>query len=1731
MFDQVKNQPYVTFVGVPGSGKSATAHHIALKLHNEEGYDILPIKEVSKIEDYCDPDSPKVFVIDDVVGVFGFNNGQFDMLERYKDIIISADMSKTKIIMTCREVVFKNETLSKCFLTKKANVIQLQSEDNKLSDEDKRSLLAKYGLNVCLIPSKEMSETSAMFPYLCKLFSKQKFNVHGYRFFVTPIRYIKEALDEMQTRNKMHYVSLVLLMLNQNKLSETALVREQNENKPIDMKNVLRRCKVSSITDSFEIADAIKEMDGTYTQTFDDQFCFIHDSLFEIVAYQFGRQFPELILKYMSSEYIANYIKVGTNDGEINESESEEMLEDIEYLSITLHESKLPMYAERLFIDLKDGEIVWVFKSLKHPSVMQAFQNMIKDIQYDELLTAFLSHHHDDKLDYMYFSIRNMLGTLFEYSEGFIVFDLLTGGMIESDQHNKCVRAILWFVFLGQHGILQRIIDQMMIQKGNINDFFQTFCNIEQQSGQGTNEDDTGTKVDTCSSEDSDTTVVTTEKRIKGKSTLCFNNADTDIENKIKEKILCFNNDDIDIDIVNNYHTRTGDGETEQDSKSNIDISIEQTIVEQWRFLCLGCLSGDVNTVKILLKYVNKAAINMYKKPDLFSWVNPLAIACNRGYLDIAKELIRAGANVNPNIYDKYEQEHLLSVCTWRKGHWDFAKELIKAGADVNKGNAFSTPLIDACINNNLSTVRLLIKAGANLNLKAQNRTPLMVSYDAENLRIADELIKAGANANFENGVQSPTTASCNRKSVNFEKRNNVDIDINPKQKTTSTKYKTPLIIACENGDYLKVRLLIEAGADIHKGDGHRTPLAVACQNGYLKIIKMLIKAGADVNPINVNISPVMVACNVGDLKCVQDWIKRGALLNLKKGNKTPLIIACKKDNISVIEELIIHGADVNLEAGGKIPLIVVFDFECFSIPVSCDEEYMIYKVKALLQAEADVNLKVGDKTPLVVACQRGYTDIVEMLIKAGADVNLEAGEQTPLTAVLNSYENKPYTKSKIDVVKVLLQAGADFNQKAGDKTPLLIACQKGCTEVVDEFIKTEGDFNLRAQNVTQPTDVCKETNMNVKMWLDKIVTDINSGLHYKSQLLTACLRKQFTISDLIKTDGDSITCKDDNNATRTSKCLIKHSGEKKEKIKPGANSNLTNILSFFIKTACQIGHFSLVRELIEVGVDINLIDGNETPLIIACQKGHVTVIKELIKAGVDVNMGVGCKYPLTVACEQMQIDAVKELIEAKADVNLEGSNKTPLTTVCELSSRRYIEISNSEIKLSISIMEALIKAGSDINMKAGDETPLISVCKKGNIDAVKLLLESGADVNLAAGGVTPLTAACTECHLDVVEELIHAGANVNQKDAHKTPLTTAIDSSSIKIMEFVIKAGADVNLKDKDHTPLTLACQEGNLRIIAALINEGADVNLKAWHKRPLTVACTEGHFDVVKYLIKKGACVNLGDGVKTPLEIAYERKFMRIAEWLVNAGASINSRNEVFAPITVACEMGRINAVRKMIKAGEALNNSNVDKTPLTAACQIGHLNLVKELINAGASVDLMDRFSTPLTTACLWGHLSVVKELINRGASVDMIDRYNTPLTTACIWGHLDIVKELIKAGFDVNLRDVSNTPLTSACYWGELDIVKELIESGADVNLQDEENTPLTAACLKNRIDIVKELIKAKANVNAEAGGNTPLTAACENGDLCIVEKLIEAGADVNLGVEVETTDTDKDTDEE
>jgi ankyrin repeat protein len=120
----------------------------------------------------------------------------------------------------------------------------------------------------------------------------------------------------------------------------------------------------------------------------------------------------------------------------------------------------------------------------------------------------------------------------------------------------------------------------------------------------------------------------------------------------------------------------------------------------------------DVETVKILIKQ-DKIDVNAM---DVNS-VTALMVASKNGSINVAKTLIKAGANVNAK--DKAGGTALMYASLW--GYVDLVKLLIDAGADVNAKNSFGeTALMWASEKGRTEVVKVLLEAGANVNVKEQ---------------------------------------------------------------------------------------------------------------------------------------------------------------------------------------------------------------------------------------------------------------------------------------------------------------------------------------------------------------------------------------------------------------------------------------------------------------------------------------------------------------------------------------------------------------------------------------------------------------------------------------------------------------------------------------------------------------------------------------------------------------------------------------------------------------------------------------------------------------------------------------------------------------------------------------------------------------------------------------------------------------------------------------------------
>lgn len=611
--EKVNRTTFVTFVGVPGSGKSATAYHIALKL-NKEGHEILPIKDISFIERFCDPINPQVFVIDDVLGIFGLDKTEYKRAISYKKLFIEPIVAKTKILMTCRETVFKNDMLKGTFLTNEENVVQLHSTENALTDQDKYDLLAQYDIDKELLPPNKVCHTSRMFPLLCALCAKEKkLLIYGSEFFILPLPPILGLLDDMKTQNKIQYAALVLLMVNQNQWSEEDVDNENaGEIKFNVMKTkVLKKLRIDRSTDIVKFTTALTEMDGTYTQECCGRITFLNDTMHEIIAYHFGRELPEVILQCMSSDYVANYIKIGSDktNQSTEECENGETKTNIDSgsnnvtnyqkheinLCIQLQESCYEMFAERLHKDLANGEFYNVFanKALKHSSFVKAFAKLIEKKTYTELYSVFLSGITETSI-----SKKKIIITPIDIRCSPSYHYRLTKNVFCN------AKGIYLVILFGLHQILQTLIDQIIKKTKNPHTMFQF---------------------------DYDTTVLRPADT----------NANVNETTVIRSKRLA----------------------------------------EHCRLLCIGCFSGDLTTVQILLKHINKQAINFNENEILqLTWTNislrnvPLVISSKLGHLSIVNELLKMGANVNK---DDGCNTPLTAAC--KSGHLSVVRELLDA--------------------------------------------------------------------------------------------------------------------------------------------------------------------------------------------------------------------------------------------------------------------------------------------------------------------------------------------------------------------------------------------------------------------------------------------------------------------------------------------------------------------------------------------------------------------------------------------------------------------------------------------------------------------------------------------------------------------------------------------------------------------------------------------------------------------------------------------------------------------------------------------------------------------------------------------------------------------------------------------------------------------------------------------------------------------------------------------
>ncbi|CAE7351920.1 ANKRD50 [Symbiodinium natans] len=315
--------------------------------------------------------------------------------------------------------------------------------------------------------------------------------------------------------------------------------------------------------------------------------------------------------------------------------------------------------------------------------------------------------------------------------------------------------------------------------------------------------------------------------------------------------------------------------------------------------------------------------------------------------------------------------------------HLEALRALLAARADADKANSMGqTPLLQAAANGLTEAASLLVQAGADKELNVNGRTPLHTAVQGGHSGVVRVLLEARSDLN------SVDRHGCTPLRMAAEVGDLVAMRLLLDAKADVDKGDfnslSPLLVVLGNlegqggrleghGRLRLVRVLMEASADVNKADATgRTPVLVACLRGCVEITKLLVEAGATLH---------------------KAWVKEPSGDTV--GSAHPEIVhllseAAANGSVETARLLVEAGADKDeLNSYGKTPLYMA---------ALCGHPDV---TKLLLEAQADPN-KVADdgSTPLRMAAELGDLETTQRLLEAGADTDrADNAGLTPLLA------------------------------------------------------------------------------------------------------------------------------------------------------------------------------------------------------------------------------------------------------------------------------------------------------------------------------------------------------------------------------------------------------------------------------------------------------------------------------------------------------------------------------------------------------------------------------------------------------------------------------------------------------------------------------------------------------------------------------------------------------------
>lgn len=315
---QIVNCNCVPVIGSFGQGKSSLIQHVALRLRDEEGYDIIPCRNPMEIKLWYEKEKKQIFIVDDVYGERYLMPTKMESWQDYAKFLKSIlSLGRTKIIASSALHIF-NDANSKCQNSIFKDPIYMNNFP--LTKVQKRDLLNMH------IQSLEQSEIDSIvalsdediaehFPLLCVMYNTYR-SIMGsklgdFNFFCNSRRIHEEFFDSLNKHDEQSYKTILIFVLLNGKVSQIDYSKKETFEK--------QEIKLNFLTEYLDIKKdtfykCLENLTGTYFRKSGAMFLPIHNRIFDTLLKFIARVSQQTVIQHLNSGLLFRHARFTSID-------------------------------------------------------------------------------------------------------------------------------------------------------------------------------------------------------------------------------------------------------------------------------------------------------------------------------------------------------------------------------------------------------------------------------------------------------------------------------------------------------------------------------------------------------------------------------------------------------------------------------------------------------------------------------------------------------------------------------------------------------------------------------------------------------------------------------------------------------------------------------------------------------------------------------------------------------------------------------------------------------------------------------------------------------------------------------------------------------------------------------------------------------------------------------------------------------------------------------------------------------------------------------------------------------------------------------------------------------------------------------------------------------------------------------------------------------------------------